>query len=47
MLVTLGADLKAKNQGGETPVALGQRCGTKTEVLDFLKQFEALDEPTQ
>jgi len=42
VLVTLGADLKAKNQQGETPVATGERLGTYKQVLSFLQQFTGL-----
>jgi len=45
VLVTLGADLKAKNQQGETAVATGKRVGTSKEVLTFLEQFMGLVDP--
>ena len=47
VLVTLGADLKAKNQLGETPSATGQRLGTSEEVLTFLEQLMGLVDPPQ
>jgi len=47
VLVTLGADLKAKNQLGETPVATGERCGTNSEVLSFLQTLMGLVDPPQ
>jgi len=47
VLVTLGADLKAKNQLGETPSATGQRAGTSKEVLTFLEQLMELVDPPQ
>ena len=42
VLVTLGADLKAKNQDGETAVAVGKRVETDKEVIEFLEQFMGL-----
>ena len=45
VLVTLGADLKSKNQQGETAVKMGKRVGTDKEVLEFLEQFMTLVDP--
>jgi hypothetical protein len=42
VLVTLGADLKAKNQMGETAVDMGKRLGTDKEVIEFLEMFNGL-----